>query len=224
MDGLFRDRTEAGRVLAPKLREFAHRSDVIVLALPRGGVPVGYQVARKLGVPMDVVTVRKLGVPGQEELAMGAVATGGVEFRDPATIQVFQISPAQVDDVARREREELERREREYRGSRPFPSLEGKTVILVDDGIATGSTMRAAIRAVKMKRAQSVVVAAPVASSEAVETLRREVFAVITIVTSVRLFSIGEYYRDFRQTTDQDVRSLLKQCSDDDTGPKTAAA
>lgn len=224
MDGLFRDRIEAGRVLAPKLREFAHRSDVIVLALPRGGVPVACQVARKLRVPMDVLTVRKLCVPGQEELAMGAIATGGVEFHDAAIIAAFEISPAVIDGVARREREELERREREYRGSRPFPSLEEKVVILIDDGIATGSTMRAAVHAVKLRRARSIVIAAPVASTEAVENLARQVFSVVTVVTSERLFSIGEYYRDFCQVSDEEVRTLLKQCSDDDTGRKTAAA
>lgn len=209
MNGAFRDRTEAGLLLAPKLREFAGREDVIVLSLPRGGVPVGFEVARKLRVPFDVLVVRKLGVPGQPELAMGAIASGGVELRNRATIEALDIAPADFAAVVRRERAELERRERLYRGSRAEPNLQGKSVLLVDDGIATGSTMQAAVQAVNAKRPRAVVVAAPVASTDAVDALRKTATAVVTVITTDRLSSIAEYYRDFRQVEDREVRALL---------------
>ena len=213
MNGIFSSRAEAGRILAPKLREFAYRKDVIVLGLPRGGAVVGYEVARKLRVAWDLLVVRKLGVPGQPELAMGAIAGGGVEFRDVVAIAALNIPLAEVDAVARREQAELERRELAYRGNRPPPNLRRKVVILVDDGIATGATMRAAVHAVSTRHPQAIVVAAPVASTEAVDTLRREVTAVVSVITAPRLFAVGEYYRDFRPVEDAEVRGLFMQDS-----------
>lgn len=224
MNGLFRDRSEAGLVLAPKLREFAHRTDVMVLALPRGGVTVGFQLARKLHAPLDVLIVRKLAVPGREEIGMGAITTGGVEFWDRSTIAAYQVPPVRIDDVVRRERAELERCERAFRGVRPFPLLHGKTVIIADDGIATAFAMQAAVRALELKRPRSIVIAAPVASNEAVQSLSREVAAVVTVVTSERPFTVGEYYRDFRDTTDEEIRTLLAKSPNGHTGPQTAAA
>ncbi|MEO6002660.1 MAG: phosphoribosyltransferase family protein [Opitutus sp.] len=193
MNGTFPNRTEAGRILAPMLREFSNHPHAIVLALPRGGVPVGYEVARKLHLSLDVLVVRKLGVPGQEEVAMGAIASGGIELVDITMVAGLNISPAAVRAVMNREQAELARREKLYRGPRAAPVLAGKIVILIDDGIATGSTMRAAVRAVKTKRPQVVVVAAPVASSQAVKALRHEVDALITIITTPNFSSVGEY-------------------------------
>jgi putative phosphoribosyl transferase len=224
MNGVFRDRTAAGQLLASELGGFARQADVIVLALPRGGVVVGFEVTRKLRVPLDVLVVRKLGVPGQEELAMGAIASGGIEFRDSAIIEALNICSADVANVVRRELAELERRERVYRGDRPEPILHGATIILVDDGIATGSTMRAAVHAVKSKRPRAVIVAAPVASTEAVDALRKEATAIVTLITASRLFSIGEYYRDFRQVEDGEVRALLAKSGSNDGKPITATA
>jgi predicted phosphoribosyltransferase len=224
MNGLFRNRTQAGQLLAPKLRAYARRPDVTVLALPRGGLPVAWEVARKLHAPLDVLVVRKLGVPGQEELAMGALAGGGVEFRDSAIIEALSIPPEAITAAVQRERTELERREALYRGKRPFPALADRIVILVDDGIATGSTMRAAVRAVQSRHPRTVVVAAPVASTEAVATLQREGAEVVTVVTADHFFGIGEYYRDFRQLTDDAVRDILAQSADTQTSSKSAAA
>jgi putative phosphoribosyl transferase len=223
MNGVFRNRTEAGQLLAPELRGFAGQEDVIVLALPRGGVVVGFEIARNLSVPLDVLVVRKLGVPGQEELAMGAIASGDIEFRDSTIIAALNVRPADVVNVIHRERAELERRERAFRGNRPEPILEGATVILVDDGIATGSTMRAAVHAVKSKRPRAIIVAAPVASTEAVDVLRKEATAIVTLVTADRPFAIGEYYQDFRQVEDGEVRTLLAKARSNDGKPKIPA-
>jgi putative phosphoribosyl transferase len=210
MNGAFQDRTEAGLLLAPKLRAFAGEN-TIVLALPRGGVPVGFEIARKLHVPLDVWIVRKLGVPGQEELAMGALASGGIEFRDSAIITALRLPAPDIASVVSRERAELARRERLYRGNRAEPTLQDKIVILVDDGIATGSTMRAAIHAVKARHPRAIVVATPVASNEALDVLRKEATAVVTVLNSARLFAISEYYRDFRPVEDREVRALLSK-------------
>lgn len=212
MFGAFLNRSVAGRMLAPRLREFAHRDDVIVLGLPRGGVAVGLEVARRLAAPMDVLVVRKLGVPGQEELAMGAIASGGIEFRDTAIIAALNLSEASIKAVLERERAELHRRELLYRDRRPEPCLTDKIVILVDDGIATGATMHAAVRAVQTRRPQAIVVAAPVASTEAADSLRQEASAVVTVLTTPRLFAIGQYYRDFPQLADEEVQALLARC------------
>lgn len=209
MDGAFASRAVAGRTLALLLRAFAARKDVIVLALPRGGVAVGVEVAARLRVPFDILIVRKLGVPGQEELAMGAVASGGIELRDAMTIAALNVPTPDVEAIVSRERAEVERRERLYRGTRPEPQLGGKTVILIDDGIATGASMRVAVRAVRTKHPHAIVVAAPVASSQAVALLRPEVSEVITLVTAAHFVAVGDYYRDFHQLTDAEVEAAL---------------
>jgi erythromycin esterase-like protein/predicted phosphoribosyltransferase len=205
----FRDRSEAGRQLAAKLAAYANRPDVLVLGLPRGGVPVAYEVARALGAPLDVFIVRKLGVPGYEELAMGAVATGGVRVLNEALVQKLGIPEYVIEVVAAREQEELKRRERLYRGGRPLPDVRGRTVILVDDGLATGATMQAAIKALKQQDPARIVVAVPIASRETCEELRAEVDEVICAVTPEPFQAVGLWYEDFSQTTDEEVRALL---------------
>src|SRR6202521_3551535 len=181
--GLFRDRREAGRLLAGKLAAYANRPDVLVLALPRGGVPVAYEVARALRAPLDVFVVRKIGVPGYEELAMGAVATGGVRVLNEQLVTRLGIPDHLIEAVAAREQKELARRERLYRGNRPLPDVRGQTVILVDDGLATGATMHAAIQALRHQNPASIVVAVPTASPEACEEMRVEADDVICAVT-----------------------------------------
>jgi predicted phosphoribosyltransferase len=208
---LFRDRSEAGRQLAARLAQYAGRPDVLVLALPRGGVPVGYEVVRALHVPMDVFIVRKLGVPGYEELAMGAVATGGVRVLNHQVVQGLGIPDYVIDAVAEWEQQELKRRERLYRGQRPPPDVRGKTVILVDDGLATGSTMLAAARALRQLGPARIVVAVPVASRDTCELLKSEVDEVVCAVTPEPFYAVGLWYRDFSQTTDEEVRELLEQ-------------
>jgi putative phosphoribosyl transferase len=209
MDPRFRNRTYAGERLALELRPYADRSDVIVLALPRGGVPVGFEVARVLGVPLDVFVVRKLGLPWHEELAMGAIASGGVRILDNDLIRVARVSPADVQRVTAAEEAELERRERQYRGDRPFPDLTGKTVLLVDDGLATGATMRAAVAAVKAEGPARVVVAVPVAAPQTCDALRDVADEVVCAVTPEPFHAVGLWYDDFSQTTDDEVRTLL---------------
>ena len=208
---IFRDRTEAGRQLAARLAQYADRPDVLVLALPRGGVPVGYEVARALHVPMDVFIVRKLGVPGHEELAMGAVATGGVRVLNDQVVQGLGIPDYVIDAVADWEQREIQRRERLYRGQRPPPDVRGKTVILVDDGLATGSTMLAAVRALRQLGPARIVVAVPVASRDTCELLKSEVDEVLCAVTPEPFYAVGLWYRNFSQTTDEEVRELLEQ-------------
>ena len=224
MDGLFRNRSVAGQVLAPKLRAYAQRPDVIVLGLTRGGVAVAAEVARKLRVPFDVLVVRKLGLPEQPELALGAIASGGAEFLDEAVVTALGVARATLAAILRREQTELERQEIVYRRNRSFPDLAGRTVILVDDGIATASTVRAALQSVRGKRAAAVTVAAPVASSEAVESLRRDGVTVITVLTAERLFAIGDYYQDFRPLTDAALRALLHRGTTGRSDSKSAAA
>lgn len=206
----FPDRRTAGRTLADGLRPYAHRDDVIVLALPRGGVPVGYEVARKLAAPLDVLVVRKLGTPGHEELAMGAIASGGVVVREEGVLRMEHVSEDELAAAALRERIELERRERTYREELPPPVLRGKIVILVDDGVATGSSMRAAVAAVKAQRPASVVVAVPVAQDSVVAELETLVDDVVTVLRPTRLVAVGMWYDDFTQTEDEDVRDLLR--------------
>jgi putative phosphoribosyl transferase len=206
---LYRNRTEAGEVLARELCDYANRPDVLVLALPRGGVPVAYEVARTLHAPLDVFLVRKLGVPGHEELAMGAVATGGVRVLNEQVVHHFRIPASVIDSVAAWEMEELERRERLYRGERPPPTVRGKTVILVDDGLATGSTMLAAAKAVRQQEPARIVVAAPIAAPETCDFLRAEVDEVVCPVTPEPFHAVGLWYEDFSQTTDEEVRELL---------------
>ncbi len=205
----FRDRREAGRVLAGLLEEYRGRDDVTVLALPRGGVPVAYEVARHLGAPLDVFVVRKLGVPGQEELAMGAIASGGVRFLNQDVLRHVGISPGVVEGVARREIEEIARRERQYRGDRPYPDLRGRIVILVDDGLATGSTMRAAVSALRQRSPQKIVVAVPVAAAETCAEFRFIADEIVCARTPEVFHAVSSWYDDFRQTDDEEVRELL---------------
>jgi len=209
MEYPFRNRTEAGRVLAQELSAYANRDDVIVLALPRGGVPVAFEVAHALHAPLDVFVVRKLGVPGHEELAMGAIASGGVLVIEPSVVEDLSIPMEVVLDVAAREEQERLRREREYRGDRPAPEVRGRTVILVDDGLATGSTMRAAVAALKKLQPAKIVVAVPVAVRSTCEELAEEVDEVVCARTPEPFYGVGEWYADFSQTTDEEVRELL---------------
>jgi erythromycin esterase-like protein/predicted phosphoribosyltransferase len=211
--GLFRDRREAGRLLATRLTHYANRPDVLVLALPRGGVPVAYEVASALGAPLDVFVVRKLGVPGYEELAMGAVATGGVRVLNDRLVNRLGIPDDMIDAVAAREQQELARRERLYRDGRPPPDVRGRTVILVDDGLATGATMHAAIQALRQQNPARIVVAVPTASPEACEEMKAEVDEVICAITPDPFEAVGLWYRDFSQTTDEEVRALLARRS-----------
>ena len=206
---LFRDRADAGRQLAARLKPYAGTPDVMVLALPRGGVPVAYEVARALHAPMDVFIVRKLGVPGQEELAMGAVATGGVRVLNHQVVNALGIPDYVIDAVVKWETDELKRREQLYRGYRPPPNVRGKTVILVDDGLATGSTMLAAVRALREQGPARIVVAVPVASPDTCELLKTHVDEVVCAATPEPFYAVGFWYRDFAQTTDEEVRGLL---------------
>lgn len=205
----FADRREAGRQLAALLRPLAGDPDVIVLGLPRGGVPVAYEAAEALDAPLDVFVVRKLGVPGHEEYAMGAIASGGIRVVNHEVVRRLQITAAAVEAVERDERRELERRERLYRGDRPVPSLRDRTVVLVDDGLATGSTMLAAVQAVRTQRPRRIVVAVPVASREACDTLRREADECVCVATPDPFYGVGLWYQNFNQTTDDEVQQLL---------------
>jgi predicted phosphoribosyltransferase len=214
---MFRDRYEAGETLAERLREFAGRPDVIVLALPRGGVPVGYVVARDLGVPLDVFVVRKLGTPGQVELAMGAIASGGVRVLNADVVESLGIPEWAIEQVARQEQEELERRERQYRGERPPLNVRGKIVILVDDGLATGSSMRAAAAALRKAGAARIIVAVPVASRATCDQLREEGNEVVCATTPEPFYAVGQWYKDFAQTADEEVRELLERATMKDT-------
>ena len=211
--GLFRDRRDAGRLLAEKLAAYANRPDVLVLALPRGGVPVAYEVARRLGAPLDVFVVRKLGVPGHEELAMGAVATGGVRVLNDQLVEQLGIPDQMIDAVAARERQELARRERLYRGGRPPPDVRGRTVILVDDGLATGATMYAAIEALRKQNPGRIVVAVPTASPETCEEMKVKADHVICAITPDPFQAVGRWYQDFSQTSDEEVADLLARRS-----------
>jgi putative phosphoribosyl transferase len=210
---VFRDRTDAGRVLAEQLAAYADRPDVIVLALPRGGVPVGYEVAQALHAPLDVFLVRKLGVPGHEELAMGAVATGGVRVLNEQVVRALRIPDQVIDAVARWELEELARRERLYRGDRPPPDVRGRTAILIDDGLATGATMLAAVRALRQQHPERIVVAVPIASRDTCELLRDEVDDVICAATPDPFYAVGLWYENFEQLTDEEVRELLARAA-----------
>lgn len=209
----FEDRFEAGRVLASKLSEFTGRSDVVVLALPRGGVPVGYEVAQALRAPLDVFVVRKLGTPGQEELAMGALAAGGITVLNREVIQALGISQQTIDAAVVREEPELERRQREYRNGRPAADVRGRTVILVDDGLATGSSMRVAAKALRKEGAARVVVAVPVASKSTCAEFESEVDQVVCAATPDPFWAVGQWYRNFSPTTDAEVRELLARAA-----------
>ena len=205
----FRDRTEAGQLLAQRLTGYAQRPGVLVLALPRGGVPVAYEVARALNAPLDVFVVRKLGVPGHEELAMGAVASCGARVLNPSVVEALRIPDSVIEQVAAQEFEELARRERTYRDSRPPPEVAGRTIILVDDGIATGATMRAAVAALRQMGAGSIVVATPTVALSTLREMRPEVDDFVAVMTPADFMGVGQWYQDFSQTTDEEVRELL---------------
>lgn len=207
--GVLSDRRTAGRFLADRLKAYADRPDVVVLALPRGGVPVGFEVAKALRAPLDVFLVRKLGVPGHEEFAMGAVASGGVRVLNDRVVQELGIPPAVLDAVTAKEEQELARRERAYRGDRPPPDLRDRTVVLVDDGLATGSTVKAALTALRDCRPKRVVVAVPVAAPDACAALRSMADEVVCAITPEPFHAVGVWYQDFGQTGDDEVRSLL---------------
>ena len=216
---IYRDRVEAGRHLAAQLTNYADRADVLVLALPRGGVPVAFEVAEALRAPLDIFLVRKLGVPGQEELAMGAIATGGVRVLNEDVVDYLRIPGAVIDAVAADELRELERRERAYRGDRPAPDVRGKTVILVDDGLATGSTMRAAAAALRQQQPARIVVAVPVSAPQTCDEYRMGVDEIVCAVTPESFQAVGQWYEDFAQTTDEEVHERLARA-----GHKQAAA
>lgn len=209
---LFRDRFDAGERLAAELKEqLGSGSDRLVLGLPRGGVPVAYEVARVLEAPLDVFVVRKLGTPGREELAMGAIASGGVQVLNPEVVRGLGISEADIERVAERERQELRRREGRYRGERPPLAVEGRTVILVDDGLATGASMRAAVVALREQRPAEIVVAVPVAAPETCAEFRAEVDKIICAETPQPFYGVGMWYDAFPQTTDEEVHRLLER-------------
>jgi predicted phosphoribosyltransferase len=211
----FADRVEAGRLLAKKLSAYSNRPDVVVLALPRGGVPVAYEVARTLNAPLDVFLVRKLGVPGYEELAMGAIASGNVRVLNNDVVDHLGISNELIDQVAAREQRELQRREQLYRGTSPPLNVRGWTVIIVDDGLATGSTMRAAVNALKDMAPAKIIVAAPVAARETCESFKADVDSTCVCVMSPESFQgVGLWYRDFSQTSDEEVCYLLKRAQE----------
>lgn len=206
---VFRDRRDAGRKLARTLERYVGHSDVVVLALPRGGVPVGYEVATRLGAPLDVLVVRKLGVPGRSELAMGAIASGDIQVVDHHVINVLGIPREAFEEVEHRERAEIARRERAFRDDRPLIDVIGKDVILVDDGLATGSSMAAAIEAIRTRSPARVIAAVPVAPPETCEALARNTDEMICLYTPERMYAIGFWYEDFTQVTDAEVRELL---------------
>src|SRR5437868_11188902 len=208
---IYRDRIDAGKQLAARLADYADRDDLLVLALPRGGVPVAYEVAKALRAPMDIFLVRKLGVPGHEELAMGAISTGGVRVLNDDVVDYLRIPGEVIDAVAAGELKELERRERAYRGDRPEPDVRGKTVILIDDGLATGSTMRAAAAALRQQNPARIVVAVPVSAPQTCDEYRMGVDEIICAKTQEPFFGVGQWYRDFSQTTDEEVRELLER-------------
>ena len=218
----FADRRHAGAVLASQLRHLADRHDLVVLALPRGGVPVAYEVARALGAPMDVFVVRKLGIPGHPELAMGAIASGGVRVMNEDVLTWYRPSAAAVEAVTRAELTELERREGAYRDGRPPLPIEGRTVILVDDGLATGSTMRAAVLAIRRLQPARVVVAVPVGARETCEAVRAIADEVVCALMPEPFSAVGLWYIDFSQTTDDEVRDLLSTQSGDLTRKRSA--
>lgn len=216
---IYQNRSDAGRRLAARLAHRAGDPSLLVLGLPRGGVPVAAEVAEALGAPLDVYVVRKLGVPGQRELAMGAIASGGVRVMNERVLVAAGVTPEEVEEVFREEERELERRERALRGDRPAPDVEERTVVLVDDGIATGSTMRAAIAALRARGAGTVVVAVPIAASETCAEFAEEVDEIVCAATPDPVRAISLWYEDFEQTTDAEVRELVERAARRDAEP-----
>jgi putative phosphoribosyl transferase len=213
MEGAFPDRAEAGRLLATKLAKYSGRDDVIVLGLPRGGVPVAFEVAQALRVPLDVFIVRKLGVPGFEELAVGAIASGGVRVLNEEVANALPNRDEIIEAVTQRESAELERREHEYRDGRPAPEISGRTVILIDDGLATGATMRAAVKALRQRGAAEIVVAVPVGPPDTCKEFEDEADEVVCASAPEFFQAVGQYYEDFSQTSDDEVRDLLARAA-----------
>jgi putative phosphoribosyl transferase len=220
---LFADRADAGRQLAEALSAYGDNPNVIVLALPRGGVPIGYAVARRLRAPLDVYVVRKLGVPGHEELAMGALASDGTCVVDEELIESLGIAEPAVEAVVERELGELRRRDAAYRGARPEPDVAGKIVIIVDDGLATGATMRAAATALRTRRPAAIVAAVPVAARRTCASLRSVAERVVCVETPEPFHAVGLYYQNFEQTTDEEVGRLLAQAAAERTGRRMSA-
>jgi putative phosphoribosyl transferase len=218
IEPLFKDRKHAGRVLARDLRQYSGRADVIVLALPRGGVPVAFEVARALNAPLDIFAVRKLGVPGQPELAFGAIASGGTMVLNEDLVKALGLSDSTMNAIAEQERVELERRESLYRGARPRLNVRSKTVIIIDDGLATGATMRAAVSALQKQHPYRIIVAVPVASREACDSFRHGVDVMaVCAVTPEPFYGVGMWYANFSQTSDEEVQMLLaRSCADTD--------
>jgi len=213
MANLFRDRRHAGRQLAAKLEQYANQPNVVVLALPRGGVPVSYEVARALHAPLDVFLVRKLGVPWQPELAMGAIASGGAQVLNTDIVRALELPGYVIEQTAAQERQELERREQAYRQGRPEPDVRGKTVILVDDGLATGASMRAAVLALRQLGPARIVVAVPTAAQETCDAFRDIADEIVCAQTPEPFLAVGAWYDDFTQTTDDEVRELLNDAA-----------
>ena len=207
----FRDRVQAGQYLAERLPQYANAPDAVVLGLPRGGVVVASEVARKLGLPLDIFLVRKLGVPGYEELAMGAIASGGVRVMNEDVLRQISVSESAIEAVTRREERELVRREEAYRGNRPRLDVKDLTVILVDDGLATGATMRAAVTALRRQGPKRIVVAVPTAAPDTCDEFRAEVDEILCAMTPTPFYAVGAWYEDFSQTTDEEVQQLLKE-------------
>ena len=209
----FKDRRDAGRKLAQKLSAYARGQNTLILALPRGGVPVAYEVALALNVPMDIFIVRKLGLPGREELAIGAIASGGIRILNSDIIRMLSIPEEIINFVARRELQELQRRERLYRGNRPSPEVRDQTVILIDDGLATGASMRAAVAGVRAQHPARIVVAVPAAAAETCDAFRSEVEEVVCAITPEPFYGVSRWYKDFSQVTDEEVRTWLEEAN-----------
>jgi predicted phosphoribosyltransferase len=207
----FLDRRDGGRQLAAKLSEYAYQPDVIALALPRGGVPVAHEVARALDVPLDLLIVRKLGLPGREELAIGAIASGGIRILNEDIVHALSIDPGVIDRVTEHEMEELQRRQQQYRGDRTALEVRGKTVILIDDGLATGASMLAAVQALRTRNPARIIVAVPAAAPQAIDLLRKKVDKIICVIAPDPFEGVGKWYEDFSQTTDEEVQLLLEK-------------
>ena len=212
-EGRFLNRQEGGIMLAKELRRYDHDENAIVLGLPRGGLPVAYEVARVLHLPLDIFLVRKLGVPGHEEMAMGAIASGGVRVLNADVVRQLRIDRKSLDNVSKKEQRELQRREKAYRGERPRPALKGRTAILVDDGLATGATMRAAIKSLRQHNPARIVVAVPTAAPSTCDELADEVDELVYVIAPEPFMAVGVWYEDFPQTSDDEVRDILQRAA-----------